>query len=122
MHSFIFNNILKSENKEIKIKILGNIILLPLKLIYLIGFIISIIGIILSTIFEHLSNLILGIFISLGILLILIYLILYGINITESPIKSTVIAMFILTIIFSLIPYVFKWLKNIFKKGLTSWF
>ncbi len=103
-------------------KILGNIILLPLKLTCLIGFVISIIGIILSTIFEHLSNLILGIFISLSILLILAYLILYGINITEAPIKSTIIAMFILTIILSLIPYVFKWLKNIFKKGLIFWF
>jgi|GEM_PF-1251153 RsiW-degrading membrane proteinase PrsW (M82 family) len=103
-------------------KTLGNIILIPIKVICFTGFIISIIGIILSTIIEHISNTILGIVISLSIILVLAYFIFYGTNITESPGTYIVIFVFILTILISLIPLLFQGIYNLFKKGLTFWF
>ncbi len=103
-------------------KSLGNFILIPMKLVCLIGLILSLIGLILSTIFEHLSNTLLGIIISLSILAIIAYLFFYGTKITDSPATYMVIFAFILTIIVSLIPLLFKGLHILFRKGWAFWF
>jgi len=103
-------------------KTIGNIILIPIKIICFIGLTISIIGIILSTVFEHISNTLLGILISLSILAMIAYFIFYGTNIAESPGSYLVVFAFILTIVISLIPLFFKGLHTLFKKGLTFWF
>ncbi len=100
----------------------GNILLLPLKAILLAGFIFSLAGFILTTVFDHLSNVILGSFISICIILIIASLALHGTGITENPASIMIIVAFVLSIISMLIPFIFQGLMSFFKNGLSFWF
>jgi hypothetical protein len=103
-------------------KIFGNILLLPLKIILLIGFVVSLAGFILTTVFEHLSTFIVGTFISLCILIIVTSIVLYGTGIKENPASMMVVIAFTLSVVITLIPFAFKGLLAFFKKGLAFWF
>ncbi len=101
---------------------IGNLLLIPIKLVFLIGYIFSIIGIIITTIFEHISTIVIGTFISLCLIIIIASLILYGSSIKESPASMMVVIAFTLSVVITLIPFAFKGLLSFFKKGLAFWF
>lgn len=101
---------------------IGNIILLPLKLVLLVGCIISLVGFLLTTVFEHLSTLIVGTFISLCLLIIIASIVLYGTSITENPASMMVLIAFAISVVITVIPFAFKGLLAFFKKGLAFWF
>ncbi|VDN49297.1 membrane protein of unknown function [Petrocella atlantisensis] len=103
-------------------KALGNVLLLPFKLILLIGFIISLVGFVLTTVFEHLSTFIVGTFISLCLLIIAASIVLYGTNLKENPASMMVLIAFAISVVITLIPFAFKGLLSFFKKGLAFWF
>jgi len=103
-------------------KTLGNILLVPLKLILLAGLIISLAGLILTTVFENLSTFIIGSFISLCMILIIASIVLYGTSITENTASMMVMIAFVMSIVITLIPFLFKGLLSFFKNGLSFWF
>lgn len=103
-------------------KTLGNIILLPIKVILFIGYIISLAGVIITTVFEHLSTFIIGTFISLCLIIIIASMILYGSEIKENPANLMVLIAFTISVIITLIPFLFKGLLSFFKSGLSFWF
>jgi hypothetical protein len=103
-------------------KLIGNILLLPIKLILIIGYILSLIGLIISTIFDYLSSLFIGTIISISILLVIASLVFYGTNIFSNPISSAILWLYILTLTITLIPILFKGLQSFFKKGIFFWF
>lgn len=107
---------------NLKMRTLGNILLLPIKAIFLIEYILSLAGSIITIIFEHLSSIVIGMFISLCKLLVTAYLIFYGTGIFENPASKMAVIAFVSTIVISLIPLVFEGLQSFFKKGLTFWF
>lgn len=103
-------------------KTLGNILLLPLKVILLAGYIISLVGLILTTVFENLSTFIIGSFISLCIILIVASIVLYGTSITDNPAGIMILIAFSISVVITLIPFVFKGLLAFFKNSLSFWF
>ena len=101
---------------------IGNILLLPIKLILLLGLTISTIGLIFASIFEALSNVILGKIISICIIIVLASSILYGSKLTDNSALSVGLIFFSITIVIAIIPVLFKGLQSFFKKGLSFWF
>jgi|LGOV01.1.fsa_nt_gb hypothetical protein len=107
-------------------KILGNILLLPIKLICLAGILFSFAGIILSTIFEAISNTILSFLVTICIIIIAIVFFLSAdsfLNINDIFDAGRIAGIvFIVMIIVSLIPLIFIGLKSFLLKGLNFWF
>ena len=101
---------------------IGNILLLPIKLILLLGLTISTIGLIFASIFEALSNVILGKIISICIIIVLASSILYGSKLTDNSALSVGLIFFSITIVIAIIPVLFKRLQSLFQKGLYFWF
>lgn len=103
-------------------KPLCNILLIPIKLIFLLGLIISTLGLIFASIFEALSNVILGKIISICIIIILASSILYGSKLTDNTALSVGLIFFSITVVIAIIPVLFKRLQSLFQKGLSFWF
>lgn len=103
-------------------KTLGNILLIPVKLILLLGFITSTLGVVLASVFEILSNVILGKIISLCVIIVLASFVLYGSNLTDNAALSAGLIFFAITIVIAIIPVLFKGLQSLFQKGLLFWF
>ncbi len=103
-------------------KTFGNIILLPLKILLLIGFAVSLAGFLLTTVFEHLSTFIVGTFISLCLLIIVASIVLYGTSITENPASMMALIAFAISVVITLVPFIFQGLLAFFKNGLAFWF
>lgn len=100
----------------------GNLFLLPIKIILLLGYIISLIGFLLTTVFEHLSTIIVGTFISLCLLIIVASIVLYGTSITENPASMMALIAFAISVVITLVPFIFQGLLAFFKNGLAFWF
>jgi hypothetical protein len=98
----------------------------PIKLICILGFIISLAGIILSTIFQSIANTIFGFIITICIIIAIVSLGFLADGFTEinDILETGRIAglVFILMIIISFIPLIFTGLESFFLKGLTFWF
>jgi hypothetical protein len=103
-------------------RILGNIMILPFKLIFLLGYGLSMVGMILASIFEVISNVVLGKIISLCIILVLASSILYGSKLTDNSALSAGLIFFSITVVVAIIPFLFKGLQSLFQKGLSFWF
>lgn len=107
-------------------KILGNILLLPIKLICLAGILFSFAGIILSTLFQSIANTILGLIVTICIITAIISL---GFLADSSTGMNDILEtgriaglVFVLMIIISFIPLIFTGLESFFLKGLVFWF
>ena len=120
--SFIYTYIERLNIKGTTMKILCNILLLPVKLVFIIGYVLSTLGVIFASIFEVLSNMILGKFISICIIIILASSILYGSKLTDNSALSVGLIFFSITIVIAIIPVLIKGLQSFFKKGLSFWF
>ena len=120
--SFIYTYIERLNIKGTTMKILCNILLLPAKLIFIIGYVLSTLGVIFASIFEVLSNVILGKIISICIIIILASSILYGSKLTDNSALSAALIFFSITVVTALVPILFKGLQSFFKKGLSFWF
>jgi hypothetical protein len=103
-------------------KTLGNILLIPIKLILLLGFLISTLGVVLASVFEILSNVILGKIIYLCVIIVLASFVLYGSSLTDNAALSAGLIFFSITIVIAIIPVLFKRLQCLFQKGLSFWF
>lgn len=103
-------------------KLLGNIILIPFKIILLVAYVITTIGIGLSIILDSFSTAILSRFISLCVTIILLSAILRGTSLTDNISFTAIILSYVLIIAFTLLPFLFKGLQSLMKNGLTFWF
>jgi len=103
-------------------KLFGNIILIPFKIILLAAYIIATIGIGLSIVFDSLSTAILSRLIGLCITIIILSAILHGTSLTDNISFTAIIISYVLIIAFALLPFLFKWLQSLMKNGLTFWF
>lgn len=95
----------------------GNILLIPLKILLLIAFIIATIGIALSVILDTFSTLILSKLISICVILLLASALFYGTSITDNYATIGVIISFILIFITAIIPLLIKELQTVIKRG-----
>jgi hypothetical protein len=103
-------------------RLIGNILLLPLRIICLIGFLFSLIGFVLATVFDHLSSFVIGLFISLCVMIVIGSLFFLETGIKDNPASIQILVAFGFTVVIALIPLLFEGLMSFFKKGLLFWF
>lgn len=103
-------------------RIIGNILLVPAKLILLPCYIIATIGIFLSFVLEAISTVVLGKLISICIIVVLASALFYGSSLTDNAAFTGIIIAFALTIIITIIPFLIKGLQSCIKSGLLFWF
>lgn len=101
---------------------IGNVLLLPLKLILIPCYILATCGIFLSIILEAISTIILGKLISICIIVILASALLYGSSLTDNAAFTGIIIAFALTVIITIVPFLIKELQSWIKSGLSFWF
>lgn len=101
---------------------IGNVLLLPLKLILLPCYILATSGIFLSFIFEAISTIVLGKLISICIIVIMASALFYGSSLTDNAAFTGIIIAFALTVIVTIIPFLIKGLQTWIKSGLLFWF
>jgi len=103
-------------------KLFGNIILIPFKVLLLAAYIIATIAIGLSVVLDSFSTAILSRLISLCITIIVLSAILHGTSLTDNISFTAIIISYVLIIAFALLPFLFKELQSLIEKGLTFWF
>lgn len=103
-------------------RILGNILLIPFKILLLLAYIIATIGVVLSIIFDAFSTIILSKLISICIIIILASALFYGTSFTDNSAAIGILISFILIFIIAIIPLLIKELQTIIKNGLSFWF
>lgn len=101
---------------------IGNILLVPVKLILLPCYIIATLGIFLSFILEAISTVVLGKLISICVIVVLASALFYGSSLTDNAAFTGIIIAFALTIIITIIPFLIKGLQSWIKSGLSFWF
>lgn len=105
-----------------RMKTIGNILLVPFKLILLPCYILATIGILLSFILEAISTVVLGKLISICIIIVLASALFYGSSLTNNAAVTGIIIAFALTIVITIIPFLIKGLQSWIKSGLSFWF
>jgi len=101
---------------------IGNILLIPVKLILLPCYILATAGIFISFVLEAISTVVLGKLISICIIVALASALFYGSSLTDNAAFTGIIIAFALTIIITIIPFLIKGLQSWIKSGLFFWF
>jgi len=101
---------------------IGNILLIPTKLILLPCYFLATLGIFLSFILEAISTIVLGKLISICIIIVIASALFYGASLTNNAAFTGIIISFALTIIITIIPFLIKGLQSWIKFGLLFWF
>lgn len=103
-------------------KLVGNLILIPIKMILFVAFLIATIGIGFSVILDSFCTEILSRLISICVTIIVLSAILYGTSLTNNISFTAIITSYVLIIAFTLLPLLLKGLQSLLKTGLTFWF